>query len=156
MNTASKALADFNSLDAAAAAGLIPAQSANVVAYRESVRQAQDIGPQLEEGVFVSQFGALSFAHRNGCSAWYIGPLGEIYIMAAPKLMPPFFESVQEIKDAVDTGKTVYWQSKIYMVVNGGKAGYLIKCLANDHCIGLTWTDGTTLNGKLEDFYQLD
>jgi hypothetical protein len=30
---------------------------------------------------------------------------------------------------------------------------WLIKCELNDHCIGLTWRDGVTMNGKPEDFF---
>jgi hypothetical protein len=60
--------------------------------------------------------------------------------------------TLQEIQTAVDSGKTVCWSSDAYKVINGGKAGYLIKC-DNGHCIGLTWADEITLNGKEADFY---
>ena len=64
--------------------------------------------------------------------------------------------NAQEIRDAVDAGKIVHWSNRSYTVINGGVAGYLIRCEHKQHCIGLTWTDGVTLNGKPEDFYVVD
>jgi len=61
--------------------------------------------------------------------------------------------TLQEIKKAVDEGKVVHCGNSLYEVINGGKAGYLIRCTSNDHCIGLTWQDGVTMNGEEEDFY---
>lgn len=60
--------------------------------------------------------------------------------------------TVQEIKDAVDQGKTVNWKTSAYRVEKW-KCGYVIHCLLNGHAIGLTWTDEKTLNGKEEDFH---
>ncbi len=58
-----------------------------------------------------------------------------------------------EIKKAVDEGKNVYWSNLGYKVVKDKNDEYLIKCTVNNSCIGLTWQDGTTLNGKEEDFF---
>ncbi len=57
-----------------------------------------------------------------------------------------------EIRKAVDAGKTVKWSNDGYEVQLWA-SGYEIVCLANDHAIGLTYRDNTTLNGKEEDFY---
>ena len=59
---------------------------------------------------------------------------------------------LDEIKEAVDDGISVYWKSDIYEVIKG-KAGYFVKCTLNDSAIGLTWEDGVTMNGEEEDFY---
>lgn len=61
--------------------------------------------------------------------------------------------TVEEIKTAVDNGKNVHWSNSSYQVINGGKSGYLIKCVGSGYAIGLTWEDGTTLNAKESDFY---
>ena len=61
--------------------------------------------------------------------------------------------NVQEIKDAVDAGQTVCWSNGGYKVIPSS-GDYLIQH-ANGSCIGLTWTDGTTLNGKEEHFFIL-
>lgn len=60
--------------------------------------------------------------------------------------------TLQEIKDAIEAGKKVHWQNCSYQVVKSD-LNYLIKCLWNSHCIGLTWADEITMNGKEEDFY---
>lgn len=61
--------------------------------------------------------------------------------------------TLTEIKQAIAEGKKVYWSNLSYEVVKG-KEDYLIKCL-NGSAIGLTWADGTTLNGKEEDFFMV-
>lgn len=61
--------------------------------------------------------------------------------------------TAQEIKAAVDNGKTVHWKNELYVIVKDKRNEYYIKCLSNNHCIGLTWEDDVTLNGKEEDFY---
>jgi hypothetical protein len=61
--------------------------------------------------------------------------------------------TLQEIKDAVLAGKTVRWASKAYVVVHDNVGQWLIKCLINDSCIGLTWRDGVTMNGKEDEFF---
>lgn len=63
------------------------------------------------------------------------------------------FKSTQEIKDAVDAGKPVCWANDSYEVIKDNIDQYLIHCIWNDDYIGLTWRDGETLNGKLEEFY---
>lgn len=65
--------------------------------------------------------------------------------------------NLKEIKTAIEDGKTVHWSNSEYVVIKhfprSYQAEYLIKCLHNNHCIGLTWRDGKTLNGKEEQFY---
>ncbi len=60
--------------------------------------------------------------------------------------------NVTEIKEAVDTNKTVYYKSKEYTVVKN-RGDYDILCSLNNHRVGLTWMDGVTLNGKEESFF---
>ena len=60
--------------------------------------------------------------------------------------------TIQEIKTAVDQGKTVYWSSGMYEVIKDKNNDYLIKCTSNGSCVGLTSFDGK-LNGKQEDFF---
>jgi hypothetical protein len=64
--------------------------------------------------------------------------------------------TLSEIKADVTSGRVVCWQSPAYQVINGadGKQ-WLILCTLNNHCIGLTWADGVTMNGKPDDFYIL-
>jgi hypothetical protein len=67
------------------------------------------------------------------------------------------YTSAAEIKADVDAGITVYWSTGAYQVVKyGTREQYDIKCTLNGHCIGLTWMDGTTLNGKVTDFFKLE
>lgn len=54
--------------------------------------------------------------------------------------------NLQEIKQAISEGKKVYCDTLAYEVILDSKGQYLIKC--GSHCIGLTWADGVTLNGK--------
>lgn len=61
--------------------------------------------------------------------------------------------TAKEIKEQVNKGKTVYWKSSIYKVIKDSNNEYLIKCESNNHCIGLTWMDGETLNGKEDEFF---
>jgi len=76
---------------------------------------------------------------------------------------------LEEIKEAVNSGKKVCWKQPNYVVEKTtGESldpetlqhipyeDYDIVCRSNDHRIGLTWTDGLTLNGKEEDFYILE
>lgn len=60
--------------------------------------------------------------------------------------------TLQEIKDAVDANTPVYWSSESYKVVKDKFNQYFIKH-SNGHCIGLTWVDGKTLNGKESEFF---
>lgn len=61
--------------------------------------------------------------------------------------------TLQEIKDAVNSGKKVYYQNLAYEVIVGKNNQWLIKCTINGMCIGLTWADDVTLNGKESDFF---
>lgn len=61
--------------------------------------------------------------------------------------------TLQEIKDAIAAGKTVHWSNDIYKVICDRNGEYLIKCIVNNNCIGLTWRDGVTMNGKPKDFF---
>jgi hypothetical protein len=74
--------------------------------------------------------------------------------------------NVEEIKAAVDEGKTVCWGHEGYEAQKFESKSldpdtlqsipykkYEIVCLSNNHMIGLTWADETTLNGKEEDFF---
>ncbi len=61
---------------------------------------------------------------------------------------------IAEIKRAVDEGLKVHWQNSEYVVISSSlHSRYLIRSIATGHCIGLTWADGVTLNGKEEDFF---
>ena len=53
------------------------------------------------------------------------------------------------IRQAVDEGKTVYVGTLAYKVIKDSIGQYLIFCVLNDYCVGLTWRDGVTLNGKV-------
>ena len=61
--------------------------------------------------------------------------------------------TLQEIKDAVNSGKNVCWKNEFYEVIVDKKGQWLIKCHMNGSCIGLTWSDDVTLNGKESDFF---
>lgn len=61
--------------------------------------------------------------------------------------------NLQEIKEAIQTGRNVYWSSKGYEVKRSKDGSYYVECLSNQYIIGLTWLDGTTLNGKEEQFF---
>ena len=61
--------------------------------------------------------------------------------------------TLEEIKAAVLAGKRVCLTSKNYEVVHDSIGQWLVKCILDDYCIGLTWTDGKTLNGRPEDFF---
>ena len=59
--------------------------------------------------------------------------------------------TLDQIKENVNKGVNVFWQNSFYKVVKSGN-DYLIKG-GNGHCIGLTWSDGITLNGKNDEFF---
>lgn len=61
--------------------------------------------------------------------------------------------TLAEIKQAIAEGKKVHWSNEIYQVIKDSNGQYLIECISNKNCTGLTWNDGVTLNGKPEDFY---
>lgn len=61
--------------------------------------------------------------------------------------------TLQEIKDAVNSGKKVYYGNKGYEVIKDGVGQWLIVCTWNNYCCGLTWQDGVTMNGKETGFF---
>jgi len=62
--------------------------------------------------------------------------------------------TLQEIKDAVLSGKTVHWASTAYAVKYSERADdFNIVYTPDGNCIGLTWRDGVTMNGKPEEFF---
>ncbi len=62
--------------------------------------------------------------------------------------------NLNEIKAAVQAGKVVHWSSSDYIVVySHNEDKFYIKCIHGNHCIGLTWADGVTLNGRADEFY---
>jgi hypothetical protein len=61
--------------------------------------------------------------------------------------------TLQEIKDAIKSGKKVHWANTGYKVVCDKNGEYLIVWCGNGSCIGLTWQDGVTMNGKPEEFF---
>lgn len=70
-----------------------------------------------------------------------------IYYKAQP-------QTIEQIKTAVNNGKTVHWANENYVVIKDDKCKtYLIHSKCNDHYIGLTNLSGTQLNGNIEDFY---
>lgn len=63
--------------------------------------------------------------------------------------------TLETIKSNVLAGNHVHWKTTGYEVqVHGkNKTQWLIVCLFNSDCIGLTHADGVTLNGNLDDFF---
>ena len=65
--------------------------------------------------------------------------------------------TLEEIKNAVRNGKTVFVGNMGYKVVchvfKDKSEQWLIACTSNDYAIGLTWQDGKTLNDKEENFF---
>ena len=61
--------------------------------------------------------------------------------------------TLAEIKHEVTNGQTVCWANTGYRVISNGSGYYLIVCQQNQHCIGLTWKDGTTMNGRPSEFF---
>lgn len=60
--------------------------------------------------------------------------------------------TISEIKAAVDSGKTVQWVTAGYRVIKDNKGQYLINCLLNNSCVGLTNLKGDRLNGEESEF----
>jgi hypothetical protein len=61
---------------------------------------------------------------------------------------------LQDIKDAVLAGRTVHWKNAGYRVIYAPKLNdFLIRFDYNGDCIGLTWTNGVTMNGEEKDFF---
>lgn len=63
--------------------------------------------------------------------------------------------TLQEIKKAVNEGKTVCWATPAYRVIKDSIGQYHIICLLNNQYIGLTWRDDVTLNGEEQEFFTL-
>lgn len=61
--------------------------------------------------------------------------------------------TLEEIKEAVNSGKKVFWKHEGYEVTKDCINQWFIGCTFNNHKIGLTWVDNVTLNGKEEDFF---
>jgi hypothetical protein len=61
--------------------------------------------------------------------------------------------TLQEIKTAVEAGKTVYVGNRNYKVVHDNIGQWLIVCTVNNYTIGLTWADGKTLNSAPDNFF---
>lgn len=59
---------------------------------------------------------------------------------------------LEEIKENINKGVTVYWGDDSYTVIKDSLGQFLIKHISG-HCIGLTWQDNVTLNGNEKDFY---
>lgn len=61
--------------------------------------------------------------------------------------------TLDQIKAAVEAGKTVCWSNRGYVVRKDSIGQWHIICTANDDCVGLTWKDGKTLNGEEGQFF---
>jgi len=61
--------------------------------------------------------------------------------------------TLEKIKEAVTSGKTVHWCNDGYSVMRDSAGRWLIVYRFKGHCIGLTWRDGVTLNGEESEFY---
>ena len=61
--------------------------------------------------------------------------------------------TLEEIKAAVEAGKTVHWGTLAYRVIKDNLGQFLVQCPSTGGCWGLTWADGKTLNGKPEEFF---
>ena len=65
--------------------------------------------------------------------------------------------SIEEIKKAINKGKSVFWHHEGYEVIRDKFNRYLIYCHMNSHCIGLHGLEGTeyenVLNGDEKEFY---
>jgi hypothetical protein len=63
-------------------------------------------------------------------------------------------KTLADIKDAVRAGQSVRCGNDLYQVVETRQGDdFQIVCLFNGYAIGLTHTDGVTLNGRIEEFY---
>lgn len=64
--------------------------------------------------------------------------------------------TLEEIKAAVDAGKKVHWANAGYEVRKSADGEYFIIFTSNQSVIGLTWSDGITMNGDEKDFFIAD
>jgi len=62
--------------------------------------------------------------------------------------------TLEQIRAAVEDGKRVFWVNSDYEVIKDSRGQWHIKCHHNGNCIGLTWRDGVTMNGKPDEFFQ--
>lgn len=60
--------------------------------------------------------------------------------------------SLSDIEMAIYNGYTVHWKNYNYQVVKDKIGQYLLKCLSNSHCVGLTTTDGKLVEDP-KDFF---
>ena len=61
--------------------------------------------------------------------------------------------TLQEIKSAVDAGKTVHWHNNRYRVIKDRYGDYFTIDVHNDSCIGLCRKDTGELIGNEDEFY---
>lgn len=64
--------------------------------------------------------------------------------------------NIEDIRTAVDAGKTVHWANTGYVVREDSLGQYLIVYLPNGSAIGLTNRAGTQLNGAEGEFFIAD
>ena len=67
--------------------------------------------------------------------------------------------SLSEIKTAVDQGQIVHWRNEAYRVIKDARSEYHIAYMCGtkaENFIGLTHSDGVTLNGQESEFYLVD
>lgn len=64
--------------------------------------------------------------------------------------------TLTQIKAAIHSGRKVHWGNLGYEVFQDCIGQYLICCLFNNYCWGLTYLDGETLNGAEEEFFTED
>ncbi|PHQ84330.1 MAG: hypothetical protein COB65_05820 [Thalassobium sp.] len=64
--------------------------------------------------------------------------------------------NIEDIKTALDAGKTVHWANTGYVVRKDRLGQYLIVYLPNGGAIGLTNRAGTQLNGAEGEFFIAD
>ena len=64
--------------------------------------------------------------------------------------------TLDEIKLAIATGNRVFWATHNYEIIHDSIGQWMIWSRFNDHYIGLTWTDGVTVNGEPEQFFIYD
>jgi hypothetical protein len=79
-------------------------------------------------------------------------------LLRYPKQLKVSLNTIQEIKDAVRAGKTVYCGTDAYIVLDNSTPldeHFIIKCTLNNYCIGLHGQVGTEYETKLNgsDFY---
>jgi hypothetical protein len=64
--------------------------------------------------------------------------------------------TLEQIKAAVEAGKTVHWANRGYQVIKDNLGQWFIvydRDGPRPNYIGLTWQDGKTMNGRPSEFY---